>query len=619
MIELINSNNVFDGLFSNCSLNKFGQVDESNSVSYDSVANMEITPSEQSIFNQIISALDPGQDAYVAGGWVRDKILGRQNKDIDIAVWDSRDTLNAANNIYEKLTGKPSESINAIGTTIVNIDGMDIEFTPFRKELYSEYSNKPEVAPGDIESETTRRDLTINSLLYDVRTGMILDYTQRGIKDIMNGVLDTPQDPEKTFREDPNRIMRAFRFSATLPNFEIHPRVLETIKRPEILELLKPSNRGVDETGTKMQKATPGEENFNQLYKMMTVDNTDNLLGSLNSMIETGALQVILGMDNAKWLPFDTPQRNQHHINDSIWNHIERVFQGLYENLPEDREDRFITRMSVLFHDLGKFRTSIRRPVPEEKLQKLREKKPDSEGVQWHGFWYTNHAEVSTQLANEALTDNIKAPNKIRDRIAKLVKMHDVLMEKQYADKIHKNSFDSSDAYQIIQDISRGGMYPQDVDNLFALMIADRRGHLDSEDLSDIENLRSKVEQLGEKIWMKPNEVVDGNFVKDIIDVKRVGGDKIGEVQRLVAYEYLNGKLKMDPEERAKQIAIERGWAIPELMPERSQINFQWIQENGLVPQEKSMIGSVIKRGKDLESQGLNNEQIIQKLKEEMK
>jgi len=163
-----------------------------------------------------------------------------------------------------KLTGTQPDAINDIGTTVVNIDGMDIEFTPFRKETYSAESNKPVVEPGDLESEITRRDMTINSLLYDLKTGQIIDFTQRGISDIQNGVLDTPKAPEETFREDPNRIMRLFRFMATL-GFDASDRVMETVARPEILALLDPSNRGEDITGTKMKKATPGEENYNQL------------------------------------------------------------------------------------------------------------------------------------------------------------------------------------------------------------------------------------------------------------------------------------------------------------------------------------------------------------------
>lgn len=615
MTILINPNNVFDGLFFESQHANLGKIDDSNSFNID----INITSTEKSIFDFIISHLDSDMDAFVAGGWVRDKLLNRESKDIDIAIWSSSDTLNAALNIYRNITNENPKIINNIGTTTINIYGMDIEFTPFRKEEYSEFSNKPIISAGNLETETYRRAETINSLLYQITTGRIIDYTQRGISDIMNGIIDTPQAPEKTFREDPNRIMRVFRFAATLPNFNIHPRVLETIKRPEMLELLKPSNRGSDiDTGTKMQKATPGEENYNQLYKIMTVDNTDNLLKTLNHMVDTGVLQVLLGMDNDKWLPFDTPQMNQHHVNDSIWNHIERVFSGLDENIPENDDDKFITRMAVLFHDLGKFRKTIRRQIPEYKLQKLRDKKPDDEAIQWHGYWYTNHAAVSTQLVNKVLTENIKAPSRTKERIAILVEMHDILMESPYNEKVKKGTLTKSDAYQIAQKVSKGGINPNDVNNLIALMVADRRGHLRGDDLSDIEQFKSHVYELNENLWMKSNEVIDGNFVKSIVDFKRVGADKIGEIQNLVAYEYLNGNLKMHPEERAKQIAIERGWAISELMSEKSEINFQWLQENELIPHEKNMIRDVIKKGKQLKNKGLSNEEIVQILRNDM-
>lgn len=617
---LINDNNVFDYMLSTANLSKraeFGEVNRSNSVEFDGVASIPVDGVERQVFDTIVKNLDPGMEAYVAGGWVRDKILGKDSKDIDICVWSPYDTLKAAERLYTNIFGSPpnDERKNEIGTVVgVPIAGLDIDFTPFRQETYVPNSTKPIVSPGNLDAEVTRRDLTINSLLYNIKTGMIIDYTQRGINDLEQGIIDTPLDPVQTFKDDPNRIMRAFRFMAQF-GFDMAPRLLETISQPEILELLDVNKRGAKIKDTKAQVAAPGEANYEQMYKMMTVDSTDNLLKALNAMIDTGAMGKIIGMDNEKWLPFNTPQMNQHHVNDSIWNHIERVFQGLDDNMPLDKEDKFITRMSVLFHDLGKFRTSIRRQIPEKKLQTLRERKPDSEGLEWHGYWYTNHASVSTQLVNESLTENIKAPSRIKDRIAKLVEMHDVLMENPYSDKVKKNTFGPSDAYKIAQEISRGGLNPQDVDNLLAIMFADRKGHLHGDDFSDIEQFKNQVEELGEKLWMKKNEVIDGNVVKDIVNDRNK--DKIGEIINMVIYEYLNGQLKMDPADRAMQIAIERGWAKPEFMPAKPMINGNWIIQN-INPPDKTMIKDLILRGKELESQGLGEQEIIEQLKLEI-
>lgn len=620
MINIINNNNVFDKILSVSNFHKraeFGEVNMLNSIDFNEVASINIDVIEKQVFDIIIRNLSPEMEAYVAGGWVRDKILGRDSKDIDICVWNPNDTLKAAEQLYTNIFGTlPSEERkNTIGTVVgVPIAGLDIDFTPFRQETYVPNSTKPIVFPGNLESETTRRDLTLNSLLYNIKTGMVIDYTRKGIQDLKQGIIDTPLDPIQTFKDDPNRIMRAFRFMAQF-GFDMAPRLLETISRPDILDLLDSNKRGSKIEDTKAQVAAPGEANYEQLYKMMIVDNTDDLLKALNAMIETGALSKIIGMDNDKWLPFDTPQRNKHHVNDSIWNHIERVFQGLDENLSSNKEDRFITRMSVLYHDLGKFRTTIRRPVPESKLKNLREKYPDNEAIQWHGFWYTNHPTVSTQLAMESLTDNIKAPSKIRDRIAKLVEMHDVLMDNDNSSKIKKNSFSPSDAYKIVQEISRGGLYPQDVENLITLMIADRKGHLHGDDFSDIEQFKRQIEILGDKLWMKHTEIIDGNIVKDIVNDNNK--DKIGIIINKIIYEYLNGHLKMTPAKRAEQIAIENGWARKELMPPKPLINGNWIIQN-INPQDKTMIKDLLIRGKELESQGLNEQEIIEQLRKEI-
>lgn len=179
------------------------------------------------------TAAQLGSEAYAVGGFVRDKILGRATKDIDIVCTGSGITLAEA--IAAQLTPEPIVNIfKTYGTANFRLPasngGIEIEFVGARKESYSPESRNPAVSEGTIEDDQLRRDFTINALAIRLDrdfNGSIID-PFNGVEDLRNGIIRTPRDPKITFSDDPLRMMRAIRFASQL-NFKIEEQTFDAI------------------------------------------------------------------------------------------------------------------------------------------------------------------------------------------------------------------------------------------------------------------------------------------------------------------------------------------------------------------------------------------------------
>ncbi|MBC7848271.1 MAG: HD domain-containing protein [Chitinophagaceae bacterium] len=193
---------------------------------------MEIncTERERILFDKIAdAAASLNIEAYIIGGFVRDKLLNRLTKDIDIVtVGDGIELAHRVAGMYP--FSPPVSYFKNFGTAQIWVDDFDVEFVGARKESYRNESRNPNVVPGSFQDDQHRRDFTINAMAISLNPGsfgMLIDPFDGRI-DLAAGILKTPLDPNQTFSDDPLRMMRGIRFASQL-GFRIEDKTLQAI------------------------------------------------------------------------------------------------------------------------------------------------------------------------------------------------------------------------------------------------------------------------------------------------------------------------------------------------------------------------------------------------------
>lgn len=223
-------------------------------------------------------------EARIAGGWVRDKLLARDSDDLDISL--STLTGNAfalylkhylsssefassslATSTYfqndksdmgriGRIAANPEQS-KSLETATARVLGLSLDFVNLRKETYDPGSRIPTMQFGTPKEDAERRDITINSLLYNVHTRQVEDHTGLGLADLNAGLIRTPLPPLTTFLDDPLRVLRCIRFASRF-DYELHPSIVRCLTgQPggEVSELASTDDPRISAGGNGIQEA----------------------------------------------------------------------------------------------------------------------------------------------------------------------------------------------------------------------------------------------------------------------------------------------------------------------------------------------------------------------------
>jgi poly(A) polymerase len=309
------------------------------------------------------AAAEIGARAWAVGGYVRDSLLGRLHPDLDVVV-EGGQALELAQR-FAALTGARRPALfPRFGTAQVTWEGRQVEFASARAESYPPDSRKPDVRPATLEEDLLRRDFTVNAMLMDF-DGRVLD-PLGGRADLERRLLRTPREPERTFADDPLRMLRAVRFAAQL-GFDLDPAILPAMRaqasraRPPVLSV----------------------ERVNELRKMLVSERPGLALELLD---QGGLVEVLLPELFAC-----------HGVRQGGW-HTHDVF-GHTLQVVERTAPELVLRLAALFHDVGKPATAT----------------PDGA--------FTGHDRVGAELARAAMA-RLRFSNVEIEWVSKLVQMH---------------------------------------------------------------------------------------------------------------------------------------------------------------------------------------------------
>jgi len=370
----------------------------------------------------------------VAGGWVRDNLLGVTSDDLDFALDDMTGARfasymadycdrhpNCGISEAHEIKANPDKSKHLATVTVV-IHGLKVDFVNLRVETYGE-SRIPTMEMGTPDSDARRRDLTINALFYNVHTGQVEDFLGgQGLKDLGLDtgtiVIRTPRDPGKgqlestvrIFRDDPLRMLRALRFYSRYPNAVMDPSIVDALSMPEVQE------RFTYVRGKKSEK--PGAEDEPDKGVAPSRSGPE-LIKLFQGAKPAEALRLMYGSGFDKKV-FDVPgynalmdltmeQRNPYHAY-TLLEHTMKVVENMNKvaneaGLPKDT--RGLLNFAALFHDLGKAKPGVGKP---------KEKDPAH-------YTYENHEQFSADIADEILR-HVDVGSDDRQFVEMMVAMH---------------------------------------------------------------------------------------------------------------------------------------------------------------------------------------------------
>jgi tRNA nucleotidyltransferase/poly(A) polymerase len=439
-----------------------------------------LSPKAQAVVDlirEVIKAKAPSTTVRIAGGFVRDALLGKESHDIDLAV-DNMSGEAFANLVKEYLSehgerigevtivkANPDQSKN-LETAMLKVLGLPIDFVALRNEIYTDNSRIPQVSTSTAEEDAERRDLTINSIFYNINTGKVEDFVG-GIQDLKNGIARTPRDPIKTFLDDPLRILRTVRFAAKY-NLKLDPDLIKAANTPEVREAFK---KKISQERIWMELAGQAEDEGWKAGALMGPNPTQAArllaqLGLRDIIFDLGDQEKTeLGLEG-ELVPWETNQNNPHH-DLNIWEHSLSTLSNLVdqtkEDIKEDKEAYLVRNIAAILHDIGKRYKGI-------------------QGIHEKGHTtYHGHEEMSAKMA-EKILERLHAPTSIIKKVIKLIGTH-------LRPHVLSESYTPKSGRKYVTDM--GDLWGHGID----LAIADTQGKGTKPGIEQYEVLRRNIEE----------------------------------------------------------------------------------------------------------------------------
>ena len=432
-------------------------------------------------FKHITRVVDRmGVEAYVVGGYVRDYYLYRPSSDIDVVVVGSG--VAVAEELGRELGAKVT-IFKTYGTAMLRWRDTEVEFVGARKESYTPESRNPQVEPGTLEDDQRRRDFTINAMAWSVNGATFGELVDPfgGMEDLEDCIIRTPCEPDKTFSDDPLRMMRAVRFASQL-GFDIDDETFDGIcRQAERIKIIT-------------------KERINVELNKILASPAPSI--GLTLMHNSGLLQHVL----PELERMSGVERRGKHAHKDNFEHTMKVL----DNVAKQTDDLWL-RWAALLHDIGKPTTKTYDPK--------------------HGWTFHQHEVVGSKMIPQIFR-RLKLPmNEPMRFVQKMVFLHMrpiVLSEDLVTDSaVRRLLFEAGD----------------DIEKLMTLCEADITSGIDAkvkQFLKNFQLVRAKMQDLEERDRVRNFQPpITGDIIMKTYNLPPCSA--IGEIKEVIKNAILDG------------------------------------------------------------------------------